>query len=75
MALWPFQPWLAREAGSLWPSSAPLDTPRRTPTFFILRFQGDFLFSILLGECRSEGRLKTQEFLEFYDGVVISTLN
>jgi hypothetical protein len=29
----PFQRWPAYRAGSLWPSSTPLDTPRLTPMF------------------------------------------
>jgi hypothetical protein len=32
-ALRPFQGWLDRRAGGLWPSSTPLDSPRRTPMF------------------------------------------
>jgi hypothetical protein len=36
--IWPFQGWPAHRAGSLGPSSTPLDTPCRTPMFDLPSF-------------------------------------
>jgi hypothetical protein len=41
--LGPFQGWTARKASGMWPSSIPLDTPRRTP--MVVRLDAIFVLA------------------------------